>query len=77
MNTEEKTKADGSPLTVIDLIYDKRYAEREHDSDYYDEDYYFSEEGSESSSEDDDDGEEEEEEYDEEIDDTQTEMSVS
>ena len=25
----EKTKPDGAPLTLIDLIYDKRYAERE------------------------------------------------
>ena len=41
--SSEKTKADGSPITMIDLIYDKRYAEREHDSDYYESEYYFSE----------------------------------
>lgn len=65
----EKTKADGSPITMIDLLYDKRYAEREHDSEYYDSDYYYSEEDSESDLGDGggEDEESEEEEYDEEL----------
>ena len=50
MNPMEKTKADGEPLTLLDLITDKRYAEIEYDSDYYVSDYYYSEEGSSDSS---------------------------
>jgi len=46
----EKVKPDGTPVTLVDLIIDKRYAEREHDSDYYDEKYYYSEYDSEESS---------------------------
>ena len=49
MGDTEKTKADGSPVDMLDLLFDKRYAEREHDSDYYDSDYYYSEEESSSS----------------------------
>ena len=30
----EKTKPDGAPLTMLDLLYDRRYAEREWDSDH-------------------------------------------
>ena len=44
-----KTRGDGKPITLVDLIMDERYAEREHDSEYYDEDYYFSEEDSDDS----------------------------
>jgi len=46
LSPQEKTKSDGTPVTLIDLIIDKRYAEREQDSDYYEEEYYFSELGS-------------------------------
>ena len=62
MNPEEKTKADGEPVTMIDLLYDRRYEEREYDSDYYDEQYYYSEEGTDSDeSSDEGDGREERE----------------
>lgn len=44
-NPEEKTQPDGTPLTMIDLLYDRRYEEREYDSEYYDEDHYYSEKG--------------------------------
>lgn len=74
-NEGEKTKADGSPITMIDLLYDKRYAEREHDSEYYESDYYFSEEDSESDLGDgggEDDEEEEEEESEEELEESKT-----
>ena len=46
MNSEEKTKADGSRVTLIDLMFDKRYEKivwEDADSDYYEEDYYYSE----------------------------------
>ena len=64
MGDTEKTKPDGSPVDMLDLLFDKRYAEREHDSEYYESDYYYSEEESSSSS----DEEEPEDEYDEEED---------
>ena len=43
----EKTKSDGSPVTLLDLITDPRYENREYDSDYYQSDYYYSEDGGE------------------------------
>lgn len=67
----EKTQPDGSPVTLIDLLYKHRYKEREHDSDYYDSDYYYSEEG---------DGESEESEedyYDEEYGDEESRADLS
>ena len=46
----EKTNPDGSPVTIIDLLYNKRYQELhwhyegyDRDSDYYESDYYYSE----------------------------------
>lgn len=54
----EKTKPDGSPVTLLDLITDPRYENYEYDSDYYQSDYYYSEDDGESS--------EEEEDYDDE-----------
>lgn len=53
LDDQEKTQPDGSPVTLLDLLIDKRYAEREYDSDYYASDYYYSEQGSQISSSDD------------------------
>ena len=46
MNSEDKTKPDGSRVTLIDLMFDKRYEQKvweDADSVYYEEDYYYSE----------------------------------
>ena len=43
---EAEKLPDGTPVTLLDIIIDKRYQEREHDSDYYTSDYYYSEEES-------------------------------
>ena len=40
---KEKTQPDGSPVTLIDLLTDMRYEEREYDSECFDSDYYYSE----------------------------------
>lgn len=81
MNADgQKTKPDGRPVELIDLLFDKRYAQREQDSDYYESEYYFSEEGSESSStseeekEEDGGDEEEEDEMDEEHEETEEQL---
>ena len=62
-----KTRGDGAPITLVDLIMDARYAEREQDSDYYQEDYYFSESDGEEREEEGEEREEEGEEKEEDM----------
>ena len=65
----QKTKPDGSPVDLFDLMTDlikKGYrgpSAQDYDSDYYEEDYYYSEEGSQAESSE---SEEEDSEYDDE-----------